>query len=900
MSRHIKYINFTVFAVVAFLLTLGCSTEKNTFINRSYHSVTAKYNGYFNAKELIRIGLKDYRNNYREDYTQILPIEVLPNEEDVMDFYPVVDTAIKKCETVISKHSMPTASKPSKKKTEYANWVDMNWVLIGKAQFIRRDYQDALDNFEYIRKFYMDRSSTYIAQLWEAKCQIEMGLFPDAQRTLQKLENRRQIFLNEAQGQNSFMYKRRIRKMRRNKKKVDIPPAFPKSLYIEIAKTKADLAFKKKEYNEAVSHLQEALTHARKKEEKARLNFIIGQVLQMQDDEQAREYYSETLKKTPPFEMGFQARIKRAVSGGELPDVVQKELDKMLEEPKYMEYKDQIYFAMARVELDRPDVPKGKYYLTKSVFYSLDNDRQKGISYEKLGDLTFQERDYVAAQKYYDSSAQVIPEDYFNTEVIKNKAEKLQVLVDAVNVVEFEDSVQMIAAMSEGERNAFLEGVVEQLKEEERIRKEREAEKAAKLREMQMKQAEQSGLDGNKFYFRNMKAMNEGFEDFRSQWGQRENEDHWRRSNKEMDLSFQDMDSETDTLDTIAEQDLSREDVAVDELTPEMLLVDIPLTDSALQTSHENLIEALYVSGMVYKEQLDELDQGAVQFQRIIDHGVENKHNPMAAFQLYEIEKKRNPNRAGKHRDYVINNYPDSDYANYLKDPDYFVKKKEMDALAQKEYLKSVERYERGLYFPVIRKAETVIDNEPDNKYRAQYFILKAMAMGRINNDKSSLIPVLNQAIEEYPETPTAERAQELLDLINSGVPAFEPVDFSAGQGIYEYTTKSKMHVLIYLSDGDDIRASQRNVADFNREFFSRDRLKTNSQLITGNITMIKVSEFEDEYHASDYLRDFKKTKKYLRDLRNNEIIYISSENLKALLKERKLEEYETFFKNTY
>ena len=898
MNRHLKYVHCAVLTVVILLFSVGCSTEKNTLINRTYHSVTAKYNGYFNAKELIRIGLKDYRQNYREDFTQILPIEVLPNDEDVMDFYPVVDTAIKKCETVISKHSMPTASKPSKKKTEYANWVDMNWVLIGKAQFIRRDYQDALDNFEYVRKFYMDRSSTYIAQLWEAKCQIEMGLYPDAQRTLQKLENRRQIFLNEAQGQNIFLYKRRIRKMRRKKKKVDIPPAFPKSLYLEVAKTKANLAFKRKEYNEAVSHLQEALTHARKKEDKARLNFIIGQVLQKQEDEQARHYYSETLKKSPTFEMGFQARIKRAVSGGEHPDNIQKELGKMLDEPKYMEYKDQVYYAMAKVELDRPDVPEAKYFLSKSVFYSLNNDRQKGISYEKLGDLTFKERNYVIAQKYYDSSARVIPEDYFNAENIKIKAEKLQVLVDAVNIVEFEDSVQMIAAMSEEERNTFLEGVVEQLKEEERIRKEREAEKAAKLREMQMKQAEQSGLGGNRFYFQNMKAMNEGFEDFRSQWGQRENEDHWRRSNKQMDLSFKEM--ESDTLDTIADQDLSREDVAVEELTPEMLLNDIPLTDSALQLSHENLIEALYVAGMVYKEQLDELEQGANQFQRIVDHGIENKHNPMAAFQLYEIEKERNPSRAGKHKDYILNNYPDSDYANYLKDPDYFVKKKEMDALAQKEYLKSVERYERGLYFPVIRKAESVIESEPDNKYRPQYFILKAMAMGRINNDKSSLIPVLTQAIEEYPETPTAERAQELLDLINSGVPAFEPVDFTAGQGIYEYTSKAKMHVLIYLSEGDDIRESQRNISDFNREFFSRDRLKTSSQLVTGNITMIKVSEFKDEYHASDYLRDFKKTKKYLRDLRNNKIIFISSENFKALLKERKLEDYETFFKNTY
>src|SRR5690554_7289536 len=81
----------TLVALFALFLVVGaCSTEKNTFINRTYHSTTAKYNGYFNAKELIRIGLEEYRYGAREDFNEILPVELYPNEEDVVDFYPVV------------------------------------------------------------------------------------------------------------------------------------------------------------------------------------------------------------------------------------------------------------------------------------------------------------------------------------------------------------------------------------------------------------------------------------------------------------------------------------------------------------------------------------------------------------------------------------------------------------------------------------------------------------------------------------------------------------------------------------------------------------------------------------------------------------------------------------------
>src|SRR5690554_6308637 len=124
--KRIENKRTTLGALVAFfalfLIIGACSTEKNTFVTRTYHSTTAKYNGYFNAKELIRIGLEDYRKNYREDFNEVLPIELMPNEDDVVEFYPVVDTAIAKCQTVISKHSMPTSSKPSKKKTKYARW----------------------------------------------------------------------------------------------------------------------------------------------------------------------------------------------------------------------------------------------------------------------------------------------------------------------------------------------------------------------------------------------------------------------------------------------------------------------------------------------------------------------------------------------------------------------------------------------------------------------------------------------------------------------------------------------------------------------------------------------------------------------------------------------------------
>src|SRR5690554_7100600 len=126
---------------------------------------------------------------------------------------------------------MPTASKPSQKKSEHANWIDQNWMMIGYANYIRRDYGKALTTFEYVRKFYLNRPSTYSGQLWEAKTLIEMGDFSEATRTLQKLEQR-QIQVRNVENQS---------KKKKRRKKNDEIQDLPKNFVFELAKVKATL-----------------------------------------------------------------------------------------------------------------------------------------------------------------------------------------------------------------------------------------------------------------------------------------------------------------------------------------------------------------------------------------------------------------------------------------------------------------------------------------------------------------------------------------------------------------------------------------------------------------------------------------------------------------------------------
>lgn len=907
MSLRSLYIisSLTLFLVVA------CSTEKNTLINRTYHGTTAKYNGLFNANELLNQAMLSYKNSVKEDYYEVLPITPLPSEEEVVGMYPAIDTAISKCTKVISRHSMPTAEIPSKKKVEYNHWIDENWLAIGRASYFRRDYDGAIKNFEFIRKFFENDPSNFEATLWIAKAQIEIKEYSNAQINLDLLD----LAVEEAEAAKSAKTASKLQFWKKNKaengkkmtkaakkrakkkkksNKEEEKALFPKSIRLEFEKTKATLAIAKKENENAIKYLEEALKFAKKSGDKARIHFILAQLnAKLGDNSKAKYHYTKVLKYNAPFEMNFTARINRAFMGGD--DKIKKQLQKMLRDEKNAEFKDQIYYALADISIQEGDKQKGIEYFHKSAFYSTSNTRQKGKTYERLGDISYSDKDYVKAQKYYDSCGKVIPENYPNGEAIKNKAIKLQDLVTAVETANYEDSVQRIAAMSPAEQEKFAENLIKKMREDEELRKRREAEKLKELQSQSL--ANQDQLSGNKSYWNNSKTRTAGFDEFRKQWGQRENEDNWRRSDKITIVALQPDKQGQDSTQTATEKTKPTGETGP---TVEELLANLPASDSAITASNERLLTALYDAGIIYQEQLNEKQLATTQFEKILNRQVESKYNLMASYQLYKLFENTNADKAAEQKNFILANYPNSDYANYMRDPDFFLKRKEREKINEQEYLKVLDRYNRGLYYPVISKADDVIANERENMYRSKYMLLKALATGQLNSEKELLIPILDQVISDYPGTPEETKAKEMIDIIKNGYSANIEADFNKPK-LYNYVENDELWVIIFPGEKEqkNIGLAKTNVSDFNKEFFGKNRLTTDSKVYGKDQGVIVVKTF-NEKDAATYLRQFKKTKKHLGDMQNAKIIYISKDNLKVLFETKKLEEYENFFLEFY
>ena len=862
--------------ILALLTAFACSTEKNNFFNRKYHSTTARYNGLFNANELLRLSLITYDGSHKDDFYTFLPVNPLPNDKDVIGMYPAIDTAIAKCTKVIEDHSMPNAEDMYYKEAEYNNWIDENWITIGKALYYRRDYEKALKNFEFVKRFFIKDPSTYIAELWIAKIYIELNKYSDAKLILDGL--------NEiAQEQKKKKFKDFIPFL--NRKKGDAAkPTMKQSLQLEIYKAYSDLAMKRKDYDDAIDGLQLAISKTNSPREKARFNYILAQLYQYTNNSgSASHHFNKAVSASASFEIAFNARLNRALSDGS--EGVKKDLKRMARDSKNAAFKDQIFYALGLVELNNNQKQEAKEYLTKSAFYSISNKRQKAMAYEKLGDIAFFDKEFVPAQKYYDSCARFMPEDYPNAEIVKNKSVKLFDLVKALETAAFEDSVQRIAKLSYNDREIFLKETLKQLRKEIQDIKERDA---AKLLALQSNSVQNNNVKASKFIFNNPKLRETGFTEFKKLWGARDNEDDWRRNDK---LSINTFADSVDSTEKIAGQQTK------DSLSIEKLLKNIPLNDSSFSQSQLRLIDALYTSGVLFKEVLLENNLAEKQFESVLALRLFNITDLSAAFQLYKLNE--NNKKSEKYKSYILDKYPTSDAAKYFLDPDFYVKQKKNAEESQKDYLKLLEEYKLQAYQSVFNISEAIIEKDLTNTCRSEYMLLNVLAMGQLTEDKTTLIPKLNLIIDEKPQSEQAERAKEMLKIIQTGYSKNEELDFNK-KYFFEFVSDVTQYVIILLDNEDDMEDSKGTISDFTTKKFKSSKLRVSSKITLSEKSFILVQEFASISLADKFVDAYKAGFEFLDELQDNKIYIITQENLKKLIETAKFEEYKLFYNDNY
>lgn len=880
-----------IFIVIVAIVATSCSTQKNTWSRRAYHNVTAYFNAYYNGNLAYREGIKKIEKDSKDNYNLILPIFPYSIAGAYSKATGDMETAYKKGSKVIQKHSI--TAKPSKKskrrknndfynQPEYNKWTWHSYLLIGKSHFMRRDFYAAIESFSFIIQTYSNMPIKYDAQLWLARTYTEMGNFRRAEQSIKHIESN---------------------------------PDFPKKLERDFNLLKADFHLKQKQYELAAKHLEIGAQLTKRKVEKYRYNFILGQIYQeLGDDKNAFEKYSKIIKSNRNYEMGFNARINLAqiASKNESDNtILKKELNKMIRDDKNIDYLDQLYFALGKIAENEGKIEDAKTLYLKSAHSSINNNNQKGQSYLSLGKLYYAEPDYINAQMYFDSAISLVSKDIPDFTTYFRLSQNLNQLVSYLNVITTQDSLQRMARMSESERNSYIDRAIAELTKKEREERAREQmdRVAASQMQQQSRFVDQTTPSSGAWYFYNPNTLSSGSMLFQSKWGNRVLEDNWRRSDK-ASTGVNLFSDEPIVASTTAE---SRE---TDNTKREYYLQDVPLTDSAMAVSDSIIHEAMFMVAGIYKDKIEDLQKAQEAYLNLLNRFPETEHELESWYHLYRIYNTLGDNsKSNIYKQKVINKYPLSKYAQSMTNPDFFKQEASKEQESRFLYSTTYKQFEKNQYDKVITNADFADSLFPGNPYQTKFALLRAISIGK-TTDSANFVAVIDNYIKSYPDAPEMALARDIKNYLTvpqkepEGVVKTEEEGLLAEDGkhdekfveyIYNPQAKHYYAAIIFTKRANTNRIKF-NISNMNIDYYYMFEFNVDSEFFTTETDLITVKDYKDGHTAMNYYHSVIFVDEVFSDLTHSDYIQfvISEDNYRKLMETKSINTYFDFFKSSY
>ena len=854
-------------------------------MSRNYHNLVSRYNIYFNGIQSYKKGIRKLNDQYQDDFTQVLPVFKFGNLTAVSVIASEMDKSITKASKVISLHSITAKPDEKKKKNltekeeafynqkEFNNWVDDSYLLMGKAQVYKQEFFMAFNTLKFISEEALDDRVKYEARIWIARIYNEQSSYNYSQDILESLND---------------------------------DPDFPKDLKSDFSSTYADFYLKQEKYEEALPYLEELTGFKLKKVDKIRFTYILAQTYKITgNDNQAYKLFAKVVKMSPPYDMTFNARINQAESFDltvENVDEIKKILRKMLKDEKNKEYLDQIYYAYGRIALKQNKQKEAIEYFKTSAASSVSNDKQKGISHLAIADLYFREENYVNAQPYYDSAMMSLDLTYPGYIIINTKTASLNRLVENIVIVETQDSLQRVAAMSPADRNAFIDQIISDVREEEKRQKEMEQMGAYNLSneyETNRKVNQELSKSG-KWYFYNPAVVGLGKNEFRQKWGNRKLEDNWRRKNKS--VSEENIIEITKGVDGDSQAEESQQ--VTDLYKREYYMTGLPLTDSLRGESDVKIARALFNMGQIYVNEIKNLPNANESFEDLFRRFPGSEYELSTLYYLYDLRKKAgNEAGANKYKNLIISKYPESEFAKMLTDPDYLRKQNEKKQKELQAYNQTYNEYLSGQYDKVILKSESFLQKEPDHSLAPKYWLLRAYSVAKVQD-----IRAFKQALEDVVNnTPACEekvRAEELIAHFNEEIPELKlEEEEKVSVEIYKLTM-DEPHLVVLAFEGSDNKENQLifNIINFNLDNFSQSEFSTNFQTLDNTSSLLIISGVGGVKESKEYLSEILKEKSITDELQGKTYypFIISQSNITSLLDNKSVSVYLRFYNRNY
>ena len=906
---------------VSMLIIGACSTKNNTAKTRWWHSFNARYNTYYNGSLAFIDGYEEKEKANQDNYTEVIPLNMVGNKNSVNLGRANFDRAIEKSEKAIKLHSIkrrPVWTKNRRKTAKDIEWLNRKeynpflwkaWLMMGKSQFQTGRFDEAAATFSYMSRLYATQPAINgIARAWLTKCYVELGWLYDAEDVITKMKR------------DTMHYK---------------------------AKTDWDYAMasyhvKAQHYQEAIPYLRKVIKHEKRKKQKARQWFLMGQMQAiLGNKDEAYKAFRHVVRLNPPYQLDFNARIAQTevMDGSQWKQKIRR-LKRMAASDNNKEYLDQVYYAMGNVYLSRKDTANAIGAYEKGVKKATRTGVEKGVLLLHLGDIYWEMEKYSDAKRCYGEAIGLLDRERKDYAILSERSKVLDELVPYTEAVYLQDSLQVLATLPESERNKAIDRVIEELK-----KKEKEEKRAAQEAEAE-KILQQQGAVGNRnntknntantpqnnkqttWYFYNQMAVNQGKTLFQQQWGKRENVDDWQRINKTV-VNMGGGDDEVVAADsTMAGEGMTGEmtqteegqegkeevadSAANDPHERAYYLAQIPFTEEQKAESDNIIKDGLFYAGIIFKDKLNNLKMGEKTLMRLTTQYADYEKNDEAWYHLFLLYSRLGQQeKAEACLAHLQNDYPESHWTILLSDP-YFEENSRFGVhIEDSRYAATYEAFKANRFDELKGNVKLSTERFPLGAHRPKFIFVEGLTLLN-EGDSKGCLERMKTVVEKYAESEVATMAGMIVKGVQEGrmlhqgrfdigdVWSRRSSDMSDNDSVTTDTLsieRNTNYLFLIASQTDSVNVNQMlyELAKYNFTNF----LVRNFDITTdeeNGISRMMVSGFLSYDEALQYARRLYDNNEMMSMLRKCRHLIISEHNLKLIGTKYSYNDYESFY----
>ena len=846
------------------LFLVACSTKKNSFISRNSHALSTKYNILYNGGIALDKGVMEIKSGYNDNFWEILPIErmqvsqeqILPGQTKNANF----DRAETKSTMAIQKHSMNIDG------SEKNPQMDEAHLMLGKSRYYDQRFVPALEAFNYVLYKYPESDKIYEVKIWREKTNMRLENDALAVTNLSKL-------LKEIK--------------------------FKDQIFADANATLAQAFLNLKEKDSAVAKLKLARQFTKEKEEKARYNYILGQIyedLGYKDSAFAAYQNVIDMKRKAARQYVIHAHIRQSTQFDfEKGDTVAylKKYNALLKDRENRPYLDALNHQMGLFYDKNKKSEIAKKYYNTSLKSKSSDPYLMASNYRNLADIYFNEAKYVTAGKYFDSTMTNLKPRSREFKVIKKKRENLEDVIKYEEIAQRDDSILKIAIMSSVEKEAYYAAYIEKLKKEDEELKLKNEKDEAKT-QSQNKEAKSklnsletdetitsknnsksaSGTNNNStfvtkpgdFYFYNPNTVAIGKKEFLNKWGKRSHSANWR-------LSDEDKGNASDEGSKGNNEKNSEEIDA--RYTTDFYIKQIPTGIEVLDSISKERNFAYFQLGVIYKEKFKENKLAVNKFEKLLDNAPEERLILPSYYNLYKLYEITDPSKTEGMKNRIISQYPDSRYAQLLSNNAVNLDLGAPDVVYNKLY----KEYENGNYRETLTKTDIAIVQFTGDEMLPKYELLKANLIGKLYG-LTEYKKALNFVALTYPNV---EEGKLTETFIATKIPLLESLYFNEAPA-----TSWK---IMYQPKTLDEKDSKELLEKLNKFVSERtvEKLTVSIDVYTKDRNLIVIHGIKTEENVIAIAQILKEYKEYkIQDA----AFAISSENYKIVQIYKNIDEY--------